>query len=97
MNHTAAGIHQPHKKGQAMPKQKKPYTLFLSFETFEKLWNFYLKHLPEDTELFHGCAVDHEFRGIGRAPKNSIIVRQKGSDRTIGGPITPEIVEAGSK
>jgi hypothetical protein len=75
-------------------KKNKPFTLYLRFETFEQLWKFYENHLPDNTELFKGCSIDPEFGGSGRAPANSIVVREAGSGRTIGGPLKAALVPA---
>lgn len=56
--------------------KNKPYTLYLQFETFEDLWNWSQRHLSDDLALYEGWAIDPEFRGIGRAPANSVIVRK---------------------
>lgn len=56
--------------------KNKPYTLFLQFETFEDLWNWSRKNLSEDLALYKGFTLDPEFKGIGRVPANSVIVRK---------------------
>lgn len=74
-------------------RKNKPYTLYLRFEDFENLYNWAQNHLPADTALFEGFAIDPEFKGIGRAPANSIVVRPANDDRP--GKLTAKVVPAG--
>lgn len=72
--------------------KNKPYTLFLRFEDFEKLWNWSQRHLPADIALFEGIALDPEFKGIGRAPANSVVVRPADTNDRPGGPLKAKLV-----
>lgn len=77
--------------------KNKPYTLYLQFETFEDLWNWSRKHLPENLALYEGTAIDPEFRGIGRAPANSVIVRHADDEYRQGQKLEAKLVPANSK
>lgn len=72
--------------------KNKPYTLYLRFEDFEDLWTWAQKHLPPETALYKGFAIDPEFRGIGRAPANSVIVRLADDPYRQEFKLTPKIV-----
>ena len=74
----------------------KPYTLHLQFESFEKLWVWKNEHLSNDLALYRGTAIDPEFKGIGRAPKNSVIVRLADDPYRQSQKLEPTIVEKGS-
>lgn len=70
----------------------KPYTLYLQFEDFENLHNWAQKNLSPDLALYRGFAIDPEFRGIGRAPKNSVIVRLANDPDRQAFKLTPKVV-----
>lgn len=71
---------------------KKPYTLMLQFEDFEQLWKWKEKHLSDDLSLYQGFALDPEFRGIGRVPKNTVIVRKDNDPDRQAHKLEPQIV-----
>ena len=69
----------------------KPYTIHLSFSSFDAMWRYYENNLADSNiELFEGCSLDPEFSGV--APKNSIVVRHKSERRLLGGPLKAKFV-----
>lgn len=71
----------------------KPYTLYLQFENFEELWRWKEKHISDDLALYEGFSLDPEFRGIGRVPKNSVIVRKDNDPDRQNHKMEPMVVQ----
>jgi len=64
----------------------KPYTLHLTFSSFDAMWRFYENNLAtSNLELFEGCSLDHEF--AGSVPNNAVVVRHRSEGRLLGGPL----------
>lgn len=72
--------------------KNKPYTLYLQFEDFEQLWKWAQANLSPDLALYDGFALDSEFRGIGRVPKNSVVVRRNDDPDRQAHKLEPKIV-----